>query len=76
MAAPLNLKFDFKSLPLFGKVIVAVLPAVIISFVVIIMLIMPKQTEIKALDKRIDEQNNKIAESQAKVAKLDVLMRE
>jgi type IV pilus assembly protein PilO len=76
MAAPLNLKFDFKKLPLFAKVIIAVLPAVIISAVVVIMLIMPKQKEIKALDAKIGEQNNKIAESQAKVAKLDVLMRE
>ncbi len=76
MASPVNLKIDFKNLPLFAKVIIAVLPAVIISVVVMIMLIMPKQKEIKALDAKIDEQNNKIAESQAKVAKLDVLMRE
>ena len=76
MAAPLNLKIDFKNPPFIAKVIIAVLLAVILSVVVIIMLIMPEQKEIKALDTRIDEQNNKIAESQAKVAKLDLLMRE
>jgi type IV pilus assembly protein PilO len=76
MAAPLNLKIDFKKLPLFAKAIIAVLPAIIISAVVIFMFIMPKQKEIKALDAKIGEQNNKIAESQAKVAKLDVLIRE
>lgn len=76
MALNAPIKIDFKNLPVYVKAIIAVLPTVIIVVVAVIMFIMPKQNEIKTLDARIDVQNNKIAESQAKVAKLDVLQRE
>lgn len=70
------IKFDIKNLPLWAKIIISLLPGVILSLIVIIFLIMPKQKEIKALDAKIDEQNNKIAASQAKSAKLEVLIKE
>jgi len=67
---------DMKRLPSYAKIIISLLPAVILSLVVIIVIVAPKQKEIKALDKKIDEQNNQIASSQAKAAKLDILIRE
>ncbi|MGC2064559.1 MAG: type 4a pilus biogenesis protein PilO [Thermodesulfovibrionales bacterium] len=76
MALNAPIKIDFKNLPAYAKAIIAVLPAVIIVVATVMIFIMPKQQEIKTLDARIDVQNNKIAESQAKVAKLDVLQRE
>ncbi|MBA4372196.1 MAG: hypothetical protein C0402_04980 [Thermodesulfovibrio sp.] len=76
MALNAPIKIDMKNLPVYAKAIIAALPTVIIVVVAVMMFIMPKQTEIKTLDARIDVQNNKIAESQAKVAKLDVLQRE
>jgi type IV pilus assembly protein PilO len=76
MALNPAIKIDFKNLPVYAKVIIAVLPAVIVVVVTVMMFIMPKQKTIKTLDARIDEQNNKIAEGQAKVAKLDILQRE
>ncbi len=76
MALVSPIKIDFKNLPVYAKAIIAVLPAVIIVVATVIIFIMPKQKEIKTLDARIDVQNNKIAESQAKVAKLDVLQKE
>jgi type IV pilus assembly protein PilO len=76
MALNASLKIDFKNLPVYAKAIIAVLPAVIIVVVTVVIFIMPLQKEIKTLDTRIDAQNNKIAESQAKVAKLDILKRE
>ena len=70
------LKLDMKGLPLYARIIVATLPAVILAAAVMFLLIIPKQKEIKVLEKKIDEQNNKIASSQAKAARLDALMRE
>lgn len=69
-------KFDIKNLPPYAKVIIALLLPVVLSLVVIIFLVMPKQKEIKAIDAKLDEQNNQIAVSQAKVAKLDLLVKE
>lgn len=76
MALNVPIKIDFKKLPVYAKAIIAGLPTVIIVVVTVVMFIMPKQKEIKTLDARIDVQNNKIADSQAKVAKLDVLQKE
>ena len=70
------MKINVKGLPFYAKVIVAALPAVIILIVGFMFLISPKQKEIKALDAKIDEQNNKIATGQAKGAKLEILMKE
>lgn len=72
MAVNLNIK----NLPPYAKVIISVLPAVILSVAILILMITPKQKEIKALDAKIDTQNNEIAASQAKVAKLDILIQE
>jgi type IV pilus assembly protein PilO len=70
------LNIDMKNLPVYVKAIISFLPAVILSLLVVILLIMPKHKEIKKLEARIDKQNNEIAASQAKAAKLDVLMKE
>jgi len=70
------INLNVKNLPLYAKVIISLIPAVILSVVVIMLAIMPKQKEIKALDAKIDTQNNEIATSQAKVAKLDLLKQE
>lgn len=73
MAIKLPIKIDFKNLPAYVRSLIAVLPAVLIIVVSALVFIMPKQKEIKVLDARIDVQNNKIAETQAKVAKLAIL---
>jgi len=70
------IKIDLKSLPSYAKIIISVLPGAVLSLLVVILMIMPKQKQIKALDAKIDEQNNKIAESQAKGARLDILIKE
>ncbi|MEJ2695314.1 MAG: type 4a pilus biogenesis protein PilO [Candidatus Sulfobium sp.] len=67
---------DIRSLPSYARIIIAVLPAVLISAIVIIFMVMPRQKEIKQLDARLDKQNNEIAAAQAKVARLDVLIKE
>lgn len=70
------IKFDIKNLPSYVKAIIAFLPSVIITVLVIILVVTPKQKEIKKLEAQIDQQNNKIAESQTKAARLDVLKKE
>ncbi len=70
------INLNIKNLPLYAKAIISLLPAIILSVVVLIVVIMPKQKEIKALDAKIDTQNNEIAASQAKAAKLDILKQE
>lgn len=69
-------KIDVKNIPPYLKIIISVLPAVIIAVLVIIFLIMPKQKEITALNAKIDTQNNEIASSQLKAARLELLTRE
>jgi type IV pilus assembly protein PilO len=69
-------KIDMKNLPLYAKIIISFVPAVILSIAIFMLLILPKQKEMKALDAQIDTQNNEIASSQAKAAKLDVLKQE
>lgn len=70
------LKLDIKTLPQYVKIIISVLPSIVIAVAVTIVMVLPKQKEIKVLDTKIDEQNNKIADSQAKVANLDFLIKE
>jgi type IV pilus assembly protein PilO len=70
------ININIKNLPPYAKIIIAILPAVILSVAIIMLVIMPKHKEIKALDAKIDTQNNEIAVSQAKVAKLDILKQE
>ncbi len=69
-------KLTLKNLPVWAKGIIAVLPGLIIALLVVFLLIMPKQEEIKALDKKIDTQINKIAEAETKAARLEVLKQE
>lgn len=70
------MKINMKEMPFYAKVMVAALPAVIILVVGFMFFVSPKQKEIKTLDAKIDEQNNKIATGQAKGAKLEILMKE
>jgi type IV pilus assembly protein PilO len=67
------LKIDLKSLPLYAKIIIAVLPSAIIAALVFSLVISPKMKEIKKFEATIDKQNNEIAASEAKAAKLEVL---
>jgi len=50
-----------------------VLPSIIIALLVLFLMINPKLKQIKVLESQIDKQNNEIAASQAKAAKLEVL---
>lgn len=70
------LKFDIKTLPTYAKAIIAVVPSVIIIALVFLLWINPKMKQIKVLDAKIDKQNNEIASSQSKAAKLDMLKME
>lgn len=67
------IKLDFKTLPSYAKIIIAALPSVLIAVLVVFLLISPKLKRIKILETQIDKQNNEIAESQAKAAKLEIL---
>jgi len=70
------ININIKSLPLYARIIISVLPAVILSIAIIILFILPKQKKIKELDAKIDTQSNEIAASQAKAAKLEILKQE
>jgi len=70
------ININIKNLPPYAKIIISILPAVILSVIIIVLLILPKQKEIKELNAKIDAQNNEIAASEAKVAKLDILKKE
>jgi len=70
------IKLDIKTLPAYVKIIVAVLPSIIIALLVLFLVINPKLKQIKVLEAQIDKQNNEIAASQAKAAKLEVLKME
>jgi len=69
-------KLDIKNLPIYAKAVIAVLPAVIILIAGLVLFVLPKQKEIKSLEVKIDDQNNKIATNQAKAAKLETLKQE
>lgn len=70
------ININIKNLPPYAKLIISVLPSLILSIAVITLFILPKQKTIKTLDATIDSQNNEIAASQAKSAKLDILKQE
>ena len=70
------LKLDIKTLPLYAKAIIALLPSIIIVALVLFLVINPKMKQIKILETKIDKQNNEIAASQAKAAKLEMLKME
>ena len=71
MALKLNIKID--TLPLAVKVLIAFLPAIVISALVIILLILPRHKEIQRLNVEITKQENDIAKDQVKAAKLSTL---
>ena len=71
MALKLNIKMD--TLPLAVKVLIAFLPAIVISALVIILLILPRHKEIQRLNVEITKQENDIAKDQVKAAKLSTL---
>lgn len=68
MAKKINI--DLKKLPPYAKIIISIVPALIISVVVVVLLILPKNKEIKALEIKISVQDNEIAKSQSKAEKL------
>jgi type IV pilus assembly protein PilO len=70
------MKLEVKNLPTYAKAIIAIVPSVIILIAGLILFVAPKQKEIKALDAKIDDQNNKIATDQAKAARLETLKQE
>lgn len=65
---------NFKTLPGYVKIAVAILPALVIAIVGIFLVILPKNKEIKALESKIQVQENEIAKSQAKAEKLPELI--
>ncbi len=69
----LKININVKKLPLYAKVLLAVAPAVIIIAVVVFLLILPKNKEIKNFEIKISAQENEIAKNQAKAAKLQEL---
>lgn len=70
------IKIDFKALPGYVKTVIAILPALVIAVAVTFMVILPRNKEIKALDSKIQVQENEIAKSQAKAEKLTELISE
>ena len=69
----LKLNINLKTLPMYVKVILALAPGVIIAALVIFLVIVPKNKEIKALELKIAAQENEIAKDQAKADKLPQL---
>lgn len=67
---------DIKALPAYARVVIAALPSVVLIALVFFLVISPKVKEIKVLETKIDKQNNEIAASQAKAAKLEMLKME
>ena len=70
------IKIDFKTVPGYVKTIISILPALVIAVVVTFMVILPENKELKALDSKIQVQENEIAKSQAKAEKLTELITE
>jgi type IV pilus assembly protein PilO len=67
------IKFDIKTLPVYLKVIIAIVPSFIVVAAVLFFYVSPKQKQIKQLEAQIAKQDSEIAASQAKAAKLEVL---
>jgi cell shape-determining protein MreC len=70
------IKIDFKTLPGYVKTIIAILPALVVAIAVTFMVILPENKELKALESKIQVQENEIAKSQAKAEKLTELITE
>lgn len=74
MAPKLNINMN--TMPPAAKVFIAFIPAIIISALVVILLILPRQKEIQRLNAEITKQENDIAKDQVKAAKLSTLKAE
>lgn len=72
----LKLKIDIKTLPPAARIVLTILPSVIITAIVVIFIILPRDKEIRRLNAEITKQENEIAKDQAKAAKLDILKKE
>lgn len=69
----LKINIDIKNISKLGKVLIAVLPGLVITVLVVMLVIIPKNKEIKELEKKIAEQENEIAKAQVKADKLGQL---
>jgi len=69
-----KIKLDLSKLPSFVKIILAIIPAIIIIVVALFVFIIPKQKEIKDVEKAILSQESEIAKSQSKAEKLPELI--
>jgi type IV pilus assembly protein PilO len=69
----LKLKLDIASMPAAGKIFLSILPAAVISLLVVILMILPKNKEIKMLNAEITKQENQIALDQVKASQLATL---
>lgn len=74
MALKLNLNVN--TLPRAAKALIALVPAIVISALVVILLILPRYKEIERLNGEITKQENDIAKDQVKAAKLSTLKTE
>jgi type IV pilus assembly protein PilO len=72
----LKLNINMNTLPSAAKVLIAFIPAIIISALVVVILILPRQKEIQRLNVEITKQENDIAKDQVKAAKLSTLKAE
>lgn len=70
----LKTKLDLSKIPSYGKIILAVIPAVLIIVVALFVFIFPKNKEIKDLETNILKQESEIAKSQSKAEKLPELI--
>ncbi len=69
-------KIDIKTLPSYVKTVISILPALVIAVAVTLIVILPKNKEVKNLENKIQVQENEIAKSEAKVEKLAELIAE
>ncbi len=67
------LKFDIKTMPQSTKRIIAFVPTIIIAALFIVLVYMPRNKEIKALDSQIGGLEDEISKSQFKASKLQIL---
>lgn len=69
----LKINMNLKNVPPYIKVILGSLPSALIIVLVVFLLLVPKNKEIRALETKISAQENEIAKNQAKAAKLPEL---
>lgn len=70
------MKIDLQAIPKPAQIAIAAAPAAIYTALVLFMLVMPKQKEVKALRADIASQANDITKTQGMAARLDVLKEE